>query len=160
MNQRKVCPACGLVQAPLLDCSNCGASLIKEPLIEESEIQEKNLSKEAFDHSKFIENSLARPSSPDNRATLVLQVGPGQNIRLKSGDVIGREAMGAEHIRSNLKVSRLHAKVIYTDGQWTIKDLDSANGMYIDGQLSKEAVLGLGSTLCLSKSCELTVIKC
>jgi Nif-specific regulatory protein len=40
--------------------------------------------------------------------------------------------------------SRVHAEVVYDDGRWVIRDAESRNGTYVNGQKTEEAVLGEG----------------
>src|SRR5579871_5207676 len=38
-------------------------------------------------------------------------------------------------------VSRIHAEVVYENGNWYIRDLNSSNGLYLDGQRVKEVLI-------------------
>jgi pSer/pThr/pTyr-binding forkhead associated (FHA) protein len=44
-------------------------------------------------------------------------------------------------------VSRVHAVVLREGGSWTIMDLDSANGVRVNGARVKQAVLGHGDVI-------------
>jgi len=70
--------------------------------------------------------------------------------------VIGREVNGTIDIKVDKKfnlVSRQHAKLVYKDGSLKIKDLDSANGTFVNGKqvaskkINKEDIVLLGSDL-------------
>lgn len=45
---------------------------------------------------------------------------------------IGRHVDSAIYVASR-RVSRHHARVSWSDGRWTLEDLDSANGTFLDG---------------------------
>jgi pSer/pThr/pTyr-binding forkhead associated (FHA) protein len=45
------------------------------------------------------------------------------------------------------RVSRRHAQVLFTNGAWTVKDLESANGTFLDGERVTEAPIPQSSTL-------------
>src|SRR5262245_37379206 len=55
---------------------------------------------------------------PSNRGTLTIGAADGCWLRLR--DPTGR-------------VSRQHAKLVYEDGRWTVIDLQSKNGIFLDG---------------------------
>jgi pSer/pThr/pTyr-binding forkhead associated (FHA) protein len=67
----------------------------------------------------------------------VLEVHPAGNRerRLNGGGVIGR-ADGCDIHLDDPFVSRRHARVISCDVGTAIEDLGSANGIYVNGQLS------------------------
>ena len=52
--------------------------------------------------------------------------------------VIGREG---DIALLDKRVSRRHAQVFYADGAWRVRDLDSANGTFMDGEPVAEAAL-------------------
>ncbi|MDR1658064.1 MAG: FHA domain-containing protein [Deltaproteobacteria bacterium] len=154
MDDFKKCSACGMVQPDAPECRACGAPLIKIPRVgstpSESTAQVK-------DSPSFIQTVTIDLDDP----TISLQVNrQGRLIKLKSGDVIGRTACGAEQLMEFPSVSRLHARVIYENGQWLVEDLDSANGLYVDGRRFERVFLNIGSSFFLSQSCELTVVSC
>lgn len=64
---------------------------------------------------------------------LILKTPAGIDIKVKDGDIIGRNAMGQEVLSAFKTVSREHARITYKDGKWFIEDLNSTNGTYING---------------------------
>jgi class 3 adenylate cyclase len=65
---------------------------------------------------------------------VVLTFAPGRPV------TVGRAPDADVQIRHN-KVSRRHLEVLSADDGWTIRDLDSANGTYVDGKRVRELVL-------------------
>ncbi len=59
--------------------------------------------------------------------------------------VIGRDK-DADIMLKDPLVSRQHAVVIYHDGKYVIKDLDSTNGTHMNGAVVKQANLRHGDT--------------
>ncbi|MEM1525103.1 MAG: FHA domain-containing protein [Nitrososphaerales archaeon] len=57
----------------------------------------------------------------------------GQTIELKSGDVVGRYSVDFFQKMNNYKlISRLHFQVLYKEGKWFIRDLESTNGTFLN----------------------------
>jgi VWFA-related protein len=74
---------------------------------------------------------------PDSASTLSLKVETGnyagQSFYLKSkGGIIGRQDGNDIVIKEN-NISRQHAEIIFSNGEFFIKDLNSSNGTYING---------------------------
>ncbi len=68
-------------------------------------------------------------------------VEPGVTYPLGCDEVlIGRHASADIRI-PDLSVSRYHAMMTVSDGVWTIKDMGSKSGVYVNGALVKEARL-------------------
>ena len=59
---------------------------------------------------------------------------------------IGRDAACEVRIENGY-VSRFHAEVTYEDGQWLARDLNSSNGVYVDGQRMPTVALGKETTV-------------
>src|SRR5215472_10115457 len=53
---------------------------------------------------------------------------------------IGRAADCEVSIKNDY-VSRVHAEVVFEKGAWCIRDLNSSNGLYLDGRRVEEAVI-------------------
>ena len=69
-------------------------------------------------------------------AKLIIHHGPhaGREFVLDAaGAVIGRTVDSSVHLPSNA-VSRRHAKVLFSEGQWLLEDLGSSNGTLLNGQ--------------------------
>jgi hypothetical protein len=112
----KTCPTCKTVNGPGdMMCSRCYG-----------------------DVSGVVPVESAPPASAAETAaepcrTLVLMTAEGEKIPVEDGDVVGRSAAGQEILSRYGKVSRRHAEFRLTAGGWTLRDLGSANGTFIDG---------------------------
>jgi len=81
-------------------------------------------------------------------------------LKIKPGDIVGREGVGKEYLSSFLTVSRKHCQFFFENGGWFVMDLNSTNKTY----LNKKALLPntkikikSGDELSLSKSLTFTV---
>lgn len=74
---------------------------------------------------------------------LVLQPG-GQAIELLRADVLIGRHTDADVRLPLPDVSRRHCRCVYSDGMWHITDLDSLNGIYINGVRVQQADLHQG----------------
>jgi serine phosphatase RsbU (regulator of sigma subunit)/pSer/pThr/pTyr-binding forkhead associated (FHA) protein len=76
-------------------------------------------------------------------ASLVFQAGPnaGRRYKLGEGDyIIGRRS-DCQIFVPDMRVSRQHARIRRENQQWSIEDLGSNNGTYINGQRVQSGVL-------------------
>jgi PAS domain S-box-containing protein len=64
---------------------------------------------------------------------------------------IGRAAHN-DLILEDSKVSRSHATVNFEEGEYIIEDLNSTNGVYVDGKLVRKSVLKSGNRIALGES--------
>ena len=85
----------------------------------------------------------------------------GRSIPVSSGYVLGRSGDAAEFFQDMRTVSRQHARISFLDGGWSIEDLGSTNGTWVNGQrveTGKPRELKKGDVLALSMACEMRVI--
>jgi predicted component of type VI protein secretion system len=62
------------------------------------------------------------------------------------GMLVGRHS--SADVRLSLPdISRQHCRFLFTDGQWEILDLNSLNGIYVNGERLQRSVLCHGDTL-------------
>lgn len=83
----------------------------------------------------------------------IKDVQSGAVYRIASqGSVIGREGAKADIIIKNPSVSKRHARIYATDGQWFLEDLGSSNGTFFANQRINEPVpLGPGTLFALAE---------
>ena len=73
----------------------------------------------------------------------------GMTYQLGCDEVlIGRHA-SADIRLPDLSVSRYHAILTVSEGKWTIKDMGSKSGLFINGSMVKEAVLNENDVITL-----------
>ena len=76
---------------------------------------------------------------PEEEKTVVVTnhitlVGEGFSIIVKDGDVVGRQGVGAENLKSFKTVSRRHARFFKEEGKWFVEDLNSTNGTFVNDE--------------------------
>jgi hypothetical protein len=165
MSDEKRCRICGCVQpASILSCRQCGAPLVKEPIINDStnivcDINPDNAtsSSDSIDQSDGVIKDVNQ-HAPQKQ--LILQVKPGCLIKVNNGDIIGRAAVGSNFLSEFPKVSRYHAKISYQNGQWFLEDNNSSNGTFFEEKRVRTLVLNLGLSFFLSRTCKLIVVSC
>jgi hypothetical protein len=60
--------------------------------------------------------------------------------------VVGRD-VGCDVVLADLTVSRRHVRLLFSDGLWSLRDLDSTNGTSVNGNLVKRCQLRPGDRL-------------
>ena len=79
---------------------------------------------------------------------LLVRLPDGQTRRFSSPFFIGREP-GCDVELANSQVSRRHAQVSLVNGQWIVRDLQSSNGLFVDGARVETAAIGGGVAITL-----------
>ncbi len=83
----------------------------------------------------------------DYELVLAVKEGPSRRYKIKAGGLhIGRH-VGNDIVLSSPLVSRRHARVLPEGDALRVSDLDSSNGIEVNGSPAKEAVLHEGDTL-------------
>src|SRR5688572_26381705 len=76
--------------------------------------------------------------------SLVFLAGPNAGRRYKLGDgedyIIGRRS-DCQIFVPDMRVSRQHARILRDNGRWTVEDLGSNNGTYVNGNRVQNAEL-------------------
>jgi membrane-bound lytic murein transglycosylase D len=72
---------------------------------------------------------------------LVVRLPDGHTLRFRSSFHIGRER-GCDVEVADTHVSRRHAEVSLVNGTWTIRDLQSSNGLFVNGRQVDTAPIG------------------
>ena len=68
---------------------------------------------------------------------LISAANNGEIMPVKDGDILGREHVGKDLFVRHSMISRRHAKIIYSEGEWMIEDIGSKNGTYVNGNKLK-----------------------
>jgi len=155
------CPQCGTELMPDDDCcTQCGTmvSLSVSVALEEEEMDSKEISKQdtlTIKRPPLFDDSLGStliqiPRLP--RLVITVGTGKGREFKLRAKATLGR-APDNDIILEDPKVSRHHAVIAFTEERYSITDLDSANGTFVNGiriheshPLKAEDVISLGDT--------------
>ena len=155
MARVKVCPLCEAHNGPdELFCADCGGSLADVRVMDTVELDRLKAEAEAETcGAEDATDSTAAPTEPVPPVSVPAQAVGGQTVRDQSAPRcallfpwgrtpvaeqlgIGREA-GFSAISQQLDayptVSRQHAVISVVQGQWTVRDLGSTNGTYVNG---------------------------
>jgi hypothetical protein len=88
------------------------------------------------------------PPRASEVSALVVRLPDGRVLGFSNSFFIGREP-GCEIQLDHVHVSRRHAEVLRLRGQWIIRDLQSSNGVFADGERVDAAPIGEGVTITL-----------
>lgn len=114
----KVCPSCNTPnEYSAQKCVGCAADIPHTGPEEESTVLLRN-------NDGMSESSQGR---------IILSARDGKVIEVKDGDVIGRNAIGKELFEPCEEVSRRHARFVRRGSTWSVIDLGSSNGTFLDG---------------------------
>jgi len=167
----KICESCGAHNAPSENlCTECMMSIvgIKPVDPEEMETLETDGAEECVNAPEACEARNGRQAEhassetlfeQDRRLLLVFSEN-GRTLTVRPGDLLGREGVGKSEFADRPTVSRRHARIMCDGGRWTIEDLRSKNGTWVNGKRLEEGKpcpVGRGDILSLSRSCEMSV---
>jgi hypothetical protein len=94
-----------------------------------------------------VSGSLAIEAVVDERAqSLALERPDGSRVNVTDGLTIGRAEDCALRVRDG-RVSRRHARIIADGSGWSVEDLGSSNGTYVDGAQVRRSRLDRGQIL-------------
>ena len=74
----------------------------------------------------------------------------GRTLLFRQSFYIGRDR-DCEVRVEDVHVSRRHVAVLFADGQWSFRDLQSSNGVFVDRQRVEEAVINPEVTMSLGE---------
>ncbi len=77
---------------------------------------------------------------PNTRLVIGGPQGTERTVSLAETDITVGRATTNDVVLSDAKASRAHAQLVYSDAQWTLVDLESANGTLLNGQPVLERV--------------------
>lgn len=159
----KICEVCGMAN-PVTEmiCQRCFTDITRKRPTDQSAIQPeppksstrrstiRRVEKPEFDQDKTIREV----------APLMLVAGPGQVIMVHHGDTIGRDGVGSKIFSQYSSISRHHATFRFFNGRWLVRDENSTNGTYINGnKITPEKWFELKDkdVLSVSSSCNVTI---
>ena len=160
MAQVKVCPSCGrknpltvtMCELCMVDISAVNPTDPDAPAPKPTETPEPA--------AEAAEDSSATKVE-QKRKLLCFETPDGKvSFSIGSGAVLGREAEGKNCFASYQTVSRRHARLVYEDDAWTIEDLGSTNGTWVNErplERGEKRPVKEGDTVALSRSCILKV---
>ena len=153
----KICKSCGAENSPAeIECCRCMGD------ISGVRPTEKDEAPAPLPECDAAPDASATVLDVNTTLNFVLITG-GQNgeiLSVKNGDVLGREHVGRELFAACNTVSRRHAKVLRTGGEWTIEDAGSMNGTYVNGRKlepGRKHPLKSKDVVALSRSCEFLI---
>ena len=94
-------------------------------------------------------------------AVIYIEGPHGVSLSVKGGDVVGRDAVGREPLAPFEGISRRHVQFFHDNGKWSVMDLGSRNGTFIDGTkipTNQSAQVMHGQSIRLSKHFEAWII--
>lgn len=128
-------------------CSKCGESLLEEPESETTVIYGPG------ETGVSGARAAAEEAAPAGRPVLVVQRGPnaGTTFEIATDRVtIGRHP-DSDFFLDDVTVSRRHAEVRRRGDEYTLKDVGSLNGTYVNGERVEEATLHDGDEFRVGK---------
>ena len=151
MARVKICNLCGQHNPPdELFCVECGSSLADVSVVDPSLIQSAEESDDAAVErvDAQTDGQSQQNQTPVDSARTVRDIDPAEvapcTLRFPWGrvPVVGQLGVGREsgfspisgQLDSFTTVSRRHAVVGTAQGQWTVRDLGSTNGTYLNGE--------------------------
>ena len=92
---------------------------------------------------------LVRHAASAERPTLIVISGPIETraFSLRVDDVVLGRAPDCDVSLYHHSISRRHARLTRAGGTWTIRDLDSANGVLVNGEKFRAAELEAGDVV-------------
>lgn len=160
MAQVKVCPSCGrknpltatMCELCMVDISAVNPTDPDAPAPKPADAPEPEAEPASDPSATVVERKrkLLYFETPDGKVS----------FSVGSGAVLGREAEGKDCFCSYQTVSRRHACLMYSDDAWTIEDLGSTNGTWVNEHplgRGEKCKIKEGDTVALSRSCMLKV---
>jgi membrane-bound lytic murein transglycosylase D len=86
------------------------------------------------------------PEGRSERSVLRVRTSDGRVFRFSQAFHIGRDVECDVQIQ-DVHVSRRHLSVSFANGQWSLHDLQSSNGVFVDGQRVETASIDKGLTI-------------
>ncbi len=142
----KLCPNC---QQPVLPnsrfCSSCGAALATGETTTMTPVDETG-------PIPAIDPELLRGLAPGD-AVLVIHRGPAEGVRFELKEPLVTAGRGPEStiFLDDVTVSRQHAEFARGEQGWTVSDVGSLNGSYVNKNLIDSQLLSTGDEVQIGK---------
>ena len=163
MTLEKICDVCGMANpATEMICQRCFSDISRKKPVDSrahAHLAGKPVIKKVT-ISKLENLELDQDKTIREVAPLTLVMSPDQIITVHHGDTIGRDGIGGRILNQFSAVSRHHATFKYFNGRWLIRDENSTNGTYINGNKigpDKWYELRPKDILSISSACNFTV---
>ncbi len=98
-------------------------------------------------------NNAVTALAPQKTSSKIIVVWDGKRLAFHRSFTIGRDESCELQIEDP-QISRRHAKIVAQDGSWHIVDLDSSNGISVNGELVSRSALPNRAILSLYDGCE------
>jgi hypothetical protein len=162
MTLEKKCDICGMINpATEMICQRCFSDISrKKPVDSHVRAHQSGKAGKKVSVSKVENLELDQDKTIREIAPLTLTMSPDQIVTVHHGDTIGRDGIGARVFSQFNAVSRHHATFKYFNGRWLIRDENSTNGTYINGNKigpDKWYELRPKDILSISSACNFTV---
>ncbi len=130
-------------------CSSCGAVLSGPPADTTVTLHPVDSQGEATDEDLTV----TLPDRPSGAGLLVVKRGPNAGTRF---DLVVDVTRAGRHPESDIflddiTVSRRHAEFVKNHGGYTVRDVGSLNGTYVNRERIEEAVLSSGDEVQIGK---------
>lgn len=79
-------------------------------------------------------------------APVIVSLPDGRELRFSTGFYIGRDP-SCDVPLAGAQVSRRHAEIYFAQGRWLIRDLQSANGLFVNGTRVADTPIGAGAAV-------------
>ena len=120
----------------IIKSSNKSIEKLKRPVVEEKIMSaKKSFEKENKTLRQSISNDTQFVKLEDIAFLSIIKAGVKENITiLQPSFIIGKLKEQVDFVLEDKTISRLHAEICYKDGAYYIKDLNSKNGTYVNGE--------------------------
>ncbi|MDR2460514.1 MAG: FHA domain-containing protein [Deltaproteobacteria bacterium] len=163
----KICPLGHVnpINAVICLTPNCNEDITLVPIVRYRDYLEDQERRIRQNKDPVADSGSKAPLEPNmpliiyGTPSLFLVTEGGLRIRVRDGDIVGRQEVGAEYFQKFSTVSRRHARFFYRRGAWVIKNFSDNSSFLNDQRISsgKEKVIREGDILRLSSKCLLKV---
>jgi hypothetical protein len=130
-------------------CSSCGAVLT--PVTSDTTVTLHPVDNQGDSGEEDL--TVTMPERPSGVGLLVVKRGPNAGSRFILGDTVTRVGRHPESdiFLNDITVSRRHAEFVGNEGGFSVRDVGSLNGTYVNRERIEEAVLATGDEVQIGK---------